>query len=111
MSALPKLVIGNVMHRRLRPARNDFVYPVFYMQMPVNNLGSGNCAVFSVDRNNLLSFHQKDHGPKDGSPLLPWIQAMLREHHLREQPRCGQCETGVPHVEIPRYTGQSLGGR
>ncbi|MER2541796.1 MAG: DUF1365 domain-containing protein [Azonexus sp.] len=82
MSALPKLVIGNVMHRRLRPAKNAFVYPVFYMQMPVNNLDSGNCAIFSVDRNNLLSFHQKDHGPKDGSPLLPWMQAMLREHRL-----------------------------
>ena len=79
MSALPKLVIGNVMHRRLRPAKNAFVYPVFYMQMPVNNLDSGNCAIFSVDRNNLLSFHQKDHGPKDGSPLLPWIQISEKE--------------------------------
>ena len=82
MAALPKLIIGNVMHRRLRPAKNAFVYPVFYMQLPVNNLAAANCAIFSVDRNNLLSFHQKDHGPKDGSPLLPWIQALLREHHL-----------------------------
>ena len=82
MAALPKLIIGNVMHRRLRPAKNAFVYPVFYMQLPVNNLAAANCAIFSVDRNNLLSFHQKDHGPKDGSPLLPWIQALLREHRL-----------------------------
>lgn len=82
MAALPKLIIGNVMHRRLRPAKNAFVYPVFYMQLPVNNLAAANCTIFSVDRNNLLSFHQKDHGPKDGSPLLPWIQALLRKHHL-----------------------------
>ena len=82
MAALPKLIIGNVMHSRLRPANNAFVYPVFYMQLPVNNLAAANCTIFSVDRNNLLSFHQKDHGPKDGSPLLPWIQALLREHRL-----------------------------
>lgn len=80
--AMPKLIIGQVMHRRLRPALNAFVYPVFYVQLPVNDLASINCAVFSVDRNNLLSLHQKDHGPCDGSPLLPWIQARLRERGL-----------------------------
>jgi hypothetical protein len=82
MSALPKLLIGNVMHRRLRPTKHEFVYPVFYLQMPVNDLSVANCAILSVDRKNLLSFHQKDHGPRDGSPLLPWIQALLRERQL-----------------------------
>jgi len=78
----PRLFLGQVMHRRLRPAVNAFVYPVFYVQLPVRDLHSGNCPIFSVDRSNLLSFRQKDHGPRDGSPLLPWIQAKLREHGL-----------------------------
>ena len=82
--AMPKLIIGQVMHRRLRPVLNAFVYPVFYVQLPVNDLASINCAVFAVDRNNLLSLHQKDHGPRDGSPLLPWIQARLRERGLAD---------------------------
>ena len=82
MATLPKLLIGQVMHRRLRPAKNAFVYPVFYMQMPVADLSAGKSPIFSVDRNNLLSFHQKDHGPRDGSPLLPWIQSLLRERGL-----------------------------
>ena len=30
----------------------------------------------------MLSFHEADHGPRDGSPLLPWICARLREHGL-----------------------------
>jgi DUF1365 family protein len=82
MATLPKLLIGQVMHRRLRPAKNAFVYPVFYVQMPLADLSAGKSPIFSVDRNNLLSFHQKDHGPRDGSPLLPWIQSLLRGRGL-----------------------------
>ena len=82
MNALPKLCLGHVMHRRLRPAVNAFVYPVFYVQLPVRDLNSAACALFSIDRRNLLSFHNADHGPRDGSPLLPWIENLLAEHGL-----------------------------
>ena len=82
MNARPRLFLGQVMHRRLRPAFNAFIYPVFYIQLPVRDPAAGKCPIFSVDRNNLLSFHTKDHGPRDGSPLLPWIQAQLRQRCL-----------------------------
>ena len=84
MAILPRLVIGQVMHRRLRPVVNAFVYPVFFVQLPVADLTAGNGPIFSVDRSNLLSFHQKDHGPRDGSPLLPWIQGVLRQQGLAD---------------------------
>ena len=82
MAISPRLVIGQVMHRRLRPVLNAFTYPVFFIQLPVADLAAGNGPIFSVDRSNLLSFHQKDHGPRDGSPLLPWIQGLLRQQGL-----------------------------
>lgn len=82
MSKRPLVCLGHVMHRRLRPAVNAFVYPVFYVHLPLRDLAAANCAIFSVDRPNLLSFHSKDHGPRDGSPLLPWIEALLAEHGL-----------------------------
>ena len=82
MPASPRLLIGQVMHRRLRPVVNAFTYPVFFIQLPVADLAAANGPLFSVDRNNLLSFHQKDHGPRDGSPLLPWIRSQLRRHGL-----------------------------
>ena len=82
MSARPQLFLGHVVHRRLRPVANAFIYPVFYVQLPVADLEAGKCAIFSLDRRNLLSFYRKDHGPRDGSPLLPWIQALLRQHGL-----------------------------
>jgi DUF1365 family protein len=82
MRALPRLLLGQVTHRRLRPVVNAFIYPVFYLQLPLARLDAANCAIFSVDRGNLLSFQQKDHGPRDGSPLLPWIESLLRERGL-----------------------------
>jgi len=82
MTIQPRLFIGNVMHRRLRPVVNAFVYPVFYIQLPLRNLECAICPFFAIDRSNLLSFWQKDHGPRDGSPLLPWITARLRERGL-----------------------------
>jgi DUF1365 family protein len=78
----PRLITGHVMHRRLRPAVNAFVYPVFYVQLPLRRLLAAECGVFSVNRRNLLSFREADHGPRDGSPLLPWIEQLLRRHGL-----------------------------
>jgi hypothetical protein len=82
MNTPPQLYLGHVMHRRLRPVVHAFVYPVFYVQLPVRDLAAAQCGVFSVDRRNLLSFHSRDHGPRDGSPLLPWIEGVLAEHGL-----------------------------
>lgn len=82
MSASPRLFLGKVMHRRLRPAVNAFVYPVFYVQLPLRDLASADCAMFGVERRALLSFRSADHGPRDGSALLPWIERLLRQRGL-----------------------------
>ncbi len=82
MNFAPQLFLGHVMHRRLRPAVNAFVYPVFYVALPLHNLAAANCGIFSVDRWNVLSFRQRDHGARDGSPLLPWIEHLLRDNDL-----------------------------
>lgn len=82
MKHRPQLFLGHVMHRRLRPAVNAFVYPVFYVHLPVRDLTAANCGMFGVDRANLLSFRTADHGPRDGSPLLPWVENLLRQRGL-----------------------------
>lgn len=82
MPSTPRLFFGQVMHRRLRPVVNAFVYPVFYVQLPLRDLAAANCGIFSVDKPNLLSFRSKDHGLRDGSPLLPWIEHLLRTQGL-----------------------------
>ncbi|WP_323003537.1 DUF1365 domain-containing protein [Denitromonas sp.] len=85
MSALPErpaLFIGTVYHRRVRPVANAFTYPVFYVQLPVADPATARGPMFAVDGWGVLGFRTRDHGPRDGSPLRPWIRARLREHGL-----------------------------
>lgn len=73
------LYFGKVMHRRLRPFVHDFTYRVFSLYLDLDSLAADarRLRLFSHNRWNLFSFHDRDHGARDGSPLKPWV-----EHHL-----------------------------
>jgi len=69
------------MHRRARPAVNEFTYPAFCLRVPLSRL-----AELPVwNRRGLVSFHDRDHGARDGSPLEPWLRGIL----AREGVTCG----------------------
>ncbi|AHF02989.1 hypothetical protein MARPU_03200 [Marichromatium purpuratum 984] len=95
------LLFGEVMHRRLFPVRYRFVYRVFSLLLDLDRLDelAAGSRWFSHNRFNLLAFHDRDHGPRDGSPLKPWLLARLREQGL---------EVAVARVELqcfPRLLG------
>jgi len=62
---------GQVMHARMKPKAHRFTYSVYSLLIDLDRLDEAAKAsfMFSVDRFNLLSFHEKDHGPGDGAPL------------------------------------------
>jgi DUF1365 family protein len=68
------------MHARLRPRAHRFAYRVFSILIDLDRLVEADRAspLFSVDRFNLLSFHQKDHGPGDGSCVRNHVHGLLR---------------------------------
>lgn len=72
---------GVVVHTRLRPFRRRFQYRVFSLLLDLDDLPALDAAIpgFSHNRFDLLGFHDRDHGPGDGSPLRPWIDARLAE--------------------------------
>ena len=74
------LYLGRVMHRRLRPFSHRFSYPVFSLFLDLDELEvlGRRSRVFSYNRFNLFSFHDRDHGARDGSALRPWIEGHLR---------------------------------
>lgn len=78
----PAIYFGTVMHHRLRPRQHRFTYPVYFLRLPVDAVDELKRPFFSVDRFNLFSFHRKDHGPRDGSALEPWIRALLAREGL-----------------------------
>ncbi|MBC3812593.1 DUF1365 domain-containing protein [Undibacterium aquatile] len=82
-----RLCTGEVMHKRLRPAKNAFRYGVFFIRVPVRVLTSQTLPVharfFSHNRFNLLSFFDKDHGDAQ-QPLSNWLDAILHEHGIND---------------------------
>lgn len=73
------LYFGTVTHRRLRPFHHAFHYPVFYLWADLDRLPRLGLRTLSHNRSNLFSFHDRDHGPRDGQPLRPWIEDALQQ--------------------------------
>jgi DUF1365 family protein len=76
-TALPAIINGEVMHRRLRPAANAFTYPAFCLRLPLSRLSALPGQGVAWNRRGLVSFHDRDHGPRDGTPLAAWMRGLL----------------------------------
>lgn len=78
------LYLGRVMHARFKPCKHRFVYRVFSFYLDIDRVGvlAAQLKLFSEGRFNLFSFHQKDHGPRDGSALRPWVEGHLAAHGI-----------------------------
>ena len=73
------LYFGEVMHKRLRPFSHRFRYRVFSLFLDLDELPelTRRLPLLSHNRFNIFSFEDRDHGPRDGSPLRPWAEAQL----------------------------------
>lgn len=78
------LYFGRVMHSRLRPKTHRFTHRVFSVLLDVDEIPSlaSRLRLFSLNRFNLFSFHDRDHGDADGQPLRNWAEARLAEHGI-----------------------------
>lgn len=72
---------GTVMHARLKPVGHRFRYDVFNLLIDLDRLDEADraSALFSVNRPNLLSFVERDHGARDGSSLRAHAGRLLAE--------------------------------
>jgi hypothetical protein len=73
----PAIIDGEVMHRRTRPTTHAFTYPAFCLRLPLSNLSALSGSGIAWNRRGLVSFHDRDHGPRDGTPLDGWIRGIL----------------------------------
>ncbi len=70
------LGIGEVRHTRLRPARNQFTYPTYFLMLPMRRLRAAPSATLARNRFGLISFFDRDHGD-GGADSLAWLDALL----------------------------------
>ena len=73
--------VGHVVHARQRPRVHHLRYRIFYLLLDLAELPKLDRALrlFGFNRAGLFSFHEKDHGPRDGSSLRGWVDAQLAE--------------------------------
>ena len=67
-AAGPLIGFGQVRHTRLRPRRNAFAYPTYFLMLPLRSLKAHGSGALARNRRAALAFHDRDHG--DGGGLL-----------------------------------------
>ncbi len=103
----PELCRGSVMHARFGAAANRFVYPLFFVALPLSQLERADNRWFGIDRPGLLSLRYADHGARDGSAPLPWIRAVLAREGIDTRRRRGGA-AGLPARPRPRLQPRQL---
>lgn len=90
MELTPQIYTAKVMHKRLFPKVNQFTYGVYYLALPLPA---------AALPNRILSFHQKDHGARDGSDLAMWARTILSDYGLDDK------ITHITLITMPRVMG------
>jgi DUF1365 family protein len=74
-----RLYVGHVMHMRLIPRRHRFRYRVFSVLIDIDRIGEALAGSRLMRHNRLgvLAFLDRDHGPRDGTPIRPWVDAQM----------------------------------
>lgn len=81
MSALAsRLYAGRVVHQRVRPRRHRLAYDVFALCLDVDEIDdmARKLRIFSRNRFNWVSFHDRDHGAGDGMAVGDHARGLLR---------------------------------
>lgn len=89
------------MHHRIRPKRHRFVYRMATLLIDIDQLHDVDRRLrfFSLERFNLFSFKNSDHGPRDGTALRPWIESELEAAGLTLSP------SRIFLLAMPRFLG------
>src|SRR6056300_1638902 len=75
---------GTVIHKRFKPKVHSFKYSVFSLLIDLSELEilDKKISFFSLNKFNLISFFEKDHGDRDGSSLKDWVIKQLQNYQI-----------------------------
>lgn len=77
------LGVGEVRHTRLRPVRNDFAYPTFFLLLPMRHLRDRPEPALRRNQFAWVGFHDRDHG--DGrADSLAWLDELLQREGIAD---------------------------
>jgi DUF1365 family protein len=75
---------GTVIHKRFKPKIHSFNYKVFSLLIDLSEIDllHKTLRLFSYNKFNIISFFNKDHGPRDGSSLKNWVIDNLKKNNI-----------------------------
>ena len=75
---------GTVIHKRFKPKMCTFNYKVFSFLIDISEIDLLNktLKIFSYNKFNIISFFDKDHGPRNGSSLKNWVIDILKKNNI-----------------------------
>ena len=74
---------GCVRHARLRPARNAFAYPTYFLMLPMRSLALNGAGELARNKRAAISYYDKDHG--DGrEDSLSWLDEVLYKEGVED---------------------------
>ena len=75
---------GIVTHRRFKPKRHFFNYKTFSILFDLDELTDieKKISLFSLNKFNLFSFYNRDHGNRDGSDIKNWVKSNLNKFNI-----------------------------
>tara|TARA_Y100000591_G_scaffold333363_1_gene376517 strand:+ start:13348 stop:14124 length:777 start_codon:yes stop_codon:yes gene_type:complete len=78
------ILVGKVVHKRISPIRHKLAYRVFALMLNCDEFQDLNkkTSLFSYNRFNLFSIHDKDHG--DGRPIQDFLEEIKKNVITRE---------------------------
>ncbi len=94
---------GEVMHARQQPVEYAFRYGVFSLKADLDQIQTEASKLrwLGFNRFNLVSFHERDYGPRDGSNLRVWVGKFLAEYGIERPAR-------VELLSYPRILGYAF---
>jgi DUF1365 family protein len=80
----PVLYAGPVVHFRHQPHRRLFKYRLWMLAIDLDDMDrlAKRSRLFRHNSAGLISVHDHDHGPRDGTALRPWVEKALASNDL-----------------------------
>ena len=95
---------GVVLHRRLRPRKHQLRYRVFFLLLDLEEIANldRRLKLFSRNKRNFFTFHDRDYGSGSGEPLKAQVTAILEKAGIETE------EGKILVLTMPRVLGYAF---
>ena len=77
---------GIVSHTRFKPVKHHLKYKTFSLLIDLDEIEKldKSISIFSLNKFNIFSFYNKDHGERNGKPLKKWVLENLKKFNIQQ---------------------------